>query len=731
MLRPVRSDDLKPHLVFEEGIATRVVDPHSACFGEAEPVPRRFVLGCDIGGTFTDFVLYDAAARTFSIEKLLTTPHDPGAAVIAGADRLASNATTFLADAERVVHGTTLGINALIERKGAPTAMLVTAGFRDVLELRWGNRGELWDLSGTLPEPLIARSLRLEVNERLDSSGAVLVPLDAGQVARALDACVAAGVTSVAVCLLHAYQNPVHERAIRDTALIRHPRLSITLSSDVLPQLGEFERFSATAANAYLRPVMARYLPQLEGQLRDRDMRDGGLRLLSSEGSQCSTTVAMEYPIRVVESGPVGGVLAAQHFGRLAGTGEVFTLDIGGTTAKTCLLVGGQLPIAEEYEVARAYRLQPGSGIPLNVPSVDLLEIGAGGGSIASIGPLGMLEIGPESAGADPGPACYATGGTLPTLTDADVVLGLLDPASFKAIARPIEAERAAAAIWERVAAPLGRTVAEGALLIRHVALEKMASAIRLQLAHVGADPRGLTMVAFGGAGPLYAVDLARRIGIGTVVIPPMAAVLSALGMVMAPAAYTATRSLVVPIAEISPTTLERAYLDLADVATDAVRSGAASERSSVITILRQAELRYRGQGRSLRVAAPSACSAASVVEMVDAFHFEYDRRFGSAPRDLAIQLTAIRATAIVPSVDVLAAPAPREIGQGPDLLRSRRVMTGTVDETTCIVVERGALRSGEVGSGPALVEESGSTTFVSEPARFFADRSGNLVIEL
>ncbi len=685
----------------------------------------RYVLGSDIGGTFTDFVRYDAAAGTFRVEKRLTTPHDPGAAVIAGVDELDSHSRHFLRDTDRVVHGTTLGINALIERKGARTAMLVTSGFRDILELRWGTRGELWDLSGRLPEPLVARPFRFEVDERIDASGRVLTPIDEAHVRSVLDQCLAAGVTSVAVCFLHAYQNPDHERRVRDLAHSSHPQLAITLSSDVLPQLGEFERFSATVANAYLRPVMERYLPALESQLAERGLRSDGLRLLSSEGSHCSTTVAKEQPIRVVESGPVGGVLAAQHFGRLAGAGQVFTLDIGGTTAKTCLLVGNRLPIAEEYEVARVYRFQPGSGLPLNVPSVDLLEIGAGGGSIASIDPLGMVAVGPESAGADPGPACYANGGTLATLTDADVALDLLDPASFKSTDRPVERDLAVLAIQRHIAEPLGASVSDAALLIRQVALEKMASSIRLQLAHVGADPRELAIVAFGGAGPLYASDLARLIGFGKVVIPPMAAVFSALGMIMAPVAYTASQSLVAAIAELAAPDLEAAYVGLSRVAINAVTGGDALRD---VTLARQAELRYRGQGRSLRVDAPATCSPEAIAQMVDAFHSEYERRYGLSQRDLAVQITAIRATAAVPNAEISFA-SPIAAQTQDETTRSRRIMTGTPSETTCPVVKRSVIKASRL-HGPMLVEEAGSTTFVCEGSSVHSDSAGNLVIE-
>lgn len=702
--------------------------------GASDPAaaPPGLVLGCDIGGTFTDFVLYDPAGGAFALDKRLTTPQDPAAAVLAGADRLAEGAGTSLASFERLVHGTTLGINALLERKGAPTAMIVTRGFRDIVELRRGARGELWDLSGRLPEPLVPRTLRLEVEERIDSAGQVVVPLDPEEAVRVLGECVSAGASSVAVCLLHSYRNPAHERAILRLAGEHFPQLSVSLSCEVLPQVGEYERFSATAANAYLRPVMGRYLPRLERALGERGLRTGGLRLLSSEGSQCATGVALQYPIRIVESGPVGGVLAAQHFAQLAGAGQVLTLDIGGTTAKTCLLDGGELPIAEEYEVARMYRFAPGSGLALNVPSVDLLEIGAGGGSLAWIDALGLVEIGPESAGAAPGPACYGQGGTQPTLTDADVVLGLLDPESFRATARPVQPELARLAIEQHLAPRLGSSVPETAWLVRQVALQKMGAAISLQLAHAGADPRELTLVAFGGAGPLYAVDLARSVGMGTVIVPPMAAVFSALGMVMAQLAYTATRSLVATLDEADAGEVERGFVELGEAATRAVLAGA-SATAAGLRLVRQVELRYKGQGRSLRLPAPPRVDAAALEQLRADFHAEYARRFGGAHAEAAAQLTALRVTAMLPGSSATpgAATLREPPAGGAANPRQVRAFAGTAAETGCAQVPRHSLRAGEWLHGPALVQELGSTTFVSGDARYGVDAAGNLVIRL
>lgn len=693
---------------------------------------QGLVLGCDIGGTFTDFVLFDPRDGSFTMDKRLTTPKDPGVAVLAGTERLAGSPGRSVAAFERLVHGTTLGINALLERRGAVTAMIVTRGFRDVVELRRGSRGELWDLSGRLPDPLVPRQLRLEVEERINADGQVVMPLDAQDAERALAECARAGVQSVAVCLLHSYRNSAHEREILALANLKFPELSVSLSSEVLPRLGEYERFSATAANAYLRPVMERYLPRLEQALGGRGLREGGLRLLSSEGSQCATSVALQYPIRIVESGPVGGVLAAQHFAQLAGASQVLTLDIGGTTAKTCLLANGVLPIAEEYEVARIYRFAPGSGLPLNVPSVDLLEIGAGGGSLAWIDALGMVEIGPESAGAAPGPACYGQGGTHPTLTDADLVLGLLDPESFRATARPVESELARRAIQEHLATPLGSSVEEAAWLVRQVALQKMGAAISLQLAHAGADPRELTLVAFGGAGPLYAVDLARAVGLGTVIVPPMAAVFSALGMVMAQMAYTATRSLIGTLNEVDPAEVTRGFAELEQVATGAVLAGGTATPQNA-TVLRQMELRYKGQGRSLRLAAPAVLDAAALGRLQAEFHVEYARRFGGAHAEAAAELTELRVTAMLPG----SASSPRRspsIEGGATVsapFRSSRIFAGTSEQADCRLLRRASLRHGEWADGPALVEELGSTTFVTADARFSVDIAGNLVIKL
>jgi N-methylhydantoinase A len=690
-----------------------------------------YALGCDIGGTFTDFVLLDLDTGAMRVDKHLTTPSDPVRGVINGVTALLIEVPGFLAVTSHVVHGTTLAINALIERKGARTGILTTRGFRDTLEIRWGARGELWDLSGQLPEPLVPREWRLEVSERCRADGQVLVPIDEQEVDSQLKHLLAAGVRSLAVCLLHAYANPSAERAIRDIALRSGDWRWITLSSDVLPQMGEYDRCSATAANAYLRPVVGEYLPRLEQELTRHGLGEHRLSMLLSEGSRAPVATAIELPVRIVESGPVGGVIAAQKFGEITGATRILTLDIGGTTAKSCLVVDGVLPVAEDHEVARMYRFRRGSGIPLNVPSSDLLEIGAGGGSIAKVNELGMVQIGPESAGADPGPACYGRGGVHPTLTDADLVLGLLNPATFLAGRMQLDPSLAEIAIERDVAGPLGLSVTGAASVIREVAIEKMSGAMRLQVAQYGMDPADFTLVAFGGAGPLYAAELAHRLNIGTSIIPPAAGVLSALGMVLAPQAYTEVCAYLADVRALNLDDLEAAYARLEQTAMERVLLGAASAGAEA-HFVRGADLRYRGQGRSLNVRLPDGRVDLSAVDvMVAGFEAEYSRRFGYVYREQQLQLTGIRTTAIVAKGRDVSPIGPGATRPAPAPFTSRLALRGTPLEIACTVVKRVELGEGSRVRGPALIEERESTTFIGRPADIEVDEFGSLVIRL
>ena len=469
-----------------------------------------FRLGCDIGGTFTDFVLLNQDTGKFEVHKTLTTPHDPSEAVETGVAALRETHNGFLEKTENVIHGTTLVINAVIERKGAATAIVATQGFRDSLEMRREIRYDIYDIGAVFPKPLVDRPSRREVPERLYSDGRIRKPLDTGATRTVLDELAAAGIESVAVCLLHAYANPAHERAVAAIAAEAYPEMAISLSSDVMPEIKEFERTSTTAVNAYVKPLMARYIKRLEERLAARGF-ERGLFMMLSGGGIIAPETARQFPVRMIESGPVGGALAAAQLGRQAGLRDVVMFDMGGTTAKSCLIRDGVMPISTEYEVDRVHRFKKGSGTPVGVPTVDIIEIGAGGGSIASIDALGLLQVGPLSAGADPGPICYGRGGTKPTVTDADLVLGYLDPAYFLGGEMALELAETEAGIAREIGEPLGFSLLQTAWGIHEVVNENMAAAIRMYVTEMGGNLADATVVAIGGAGPVHADSFARK----------------------------------------------------------------------------------------------------------------------------------------------------------------------------------------------------------------------------
>ena len=696
------------------------------------PEPRaagrgRYILGADIGGTFTDFVLLDTQTGTVRVAKVLSDPNNPEASVFEGIRQLASDLPGFLLETEVVVHGTTLAINALIERNGPPVGMVVSEGFADLLEMRTGARGDMWDLSGRLPEPLIPRWRRFEASERVTARGEIERPLDPATVDAAATRLAAGGVQAIAVCFMHSYLDQANEGAARDILRRLLPDVPVTCSSDVLPVPGEFARFSATAANAYLIPVVTRYLPALEAGLEVRGLRKSGLRVLASEGSQCAIEVAQELPVRFVESGPVGGVIAGRRAGNRVGAKNVLVLDIGGTTAKTALIEDGLLPMAEEYEVAREYRFAPGSGIPLNVPSVDLLEVGAGGGSIAQLDALNLVRVGPRSAGSTPGPACYGRGGTEPTVTDADMLLGLLTSSAF---ARTDGVALASMAIEKQVAGRAGVSVAEAAMRIREVALATMATAIQSQIARSGIDASALTMIAYGGAGPLAAVDLARVLGIPTVVIPPAASVFSAFGMTIAPRAFTSLKA--VPSLgsrRLDPSALAMAYADATAEARRALQLAGAETINSDIDYAYAIDVRYAGQGLPITVGlGPQPITDEGEVRV--RFEVEYARRFGIAHEDQRIEGVGVRATLSHREGVVVDGTMWAEIGpdQGPI---TRSIFDGTPQSTAAKVYRREDMRVGQIIHGAALIEDVGTTVYVPHGAQAQPAEDGALVLRV
>jgi N-methylhydantoinase A len=669
-------------------------------------------LGCDIGGTFTDFLLHDAATGAMETLKLPTTPDDPSRAILQGLEALAA-ARPGLADSlASLIHGTTLVINAVIERKGAPTALLATAGFPDILEMRREIRYDIYDLRQEFPAPIVPRRWRLEAPERILADGTVETPLDETAVAEAARRAAADGVESLAICFLHSYANPEHERRARAVAQAAAPQLDISLSSEVLPEIREFERTATTVVNAYVRPVVNRYL----GRLTERLAAFGFARapaLMLSGGGVVGVEAARRAPVRLAESGPVGGAIAAVELARQAGARSLLAFDMGGTTAKLCLIEEGRLPVTADYEVDRVHRFKRGSGTPVAVPTVDLIEIGAGGGSIAAIDGLGLLRIGPESAGAEPGPVCYGRGGTRPTVTDADLALGWLDPEAFRPAERPLDAQAARAALARDVGAPLGLATDDAAAAVIAVVEEAMAGAARMHAVERGGDARAATMVAYGGAGPLHADGVARRLGCRTILVPPAAGVFSALGFLASPVRYEASRTRLTTL-DGDPAAAEALEAVLRELEAEAGAVAAEAAGDAPVGCERIADMAYAGQGHSLRVAlAPGPFDPEDAARR---FAEAYAAAYGYAYDDMTAQVVTLRvvSTADAPAAAVSAppepgAPAPRGTRPAWDPAAGAMVPHAVAAFET--------LRAGETVAGPALIEARGTTARVGAGA--------------
>jgi N-methylhydantoinase A len=492
-------------------------------------------LGVDIGGTFTDVAL-EIGDRRYSA-KTLTTPEAPERAVLDVTRLVIGEAGLQPGDLSIIIHGTTLATNAIIERKGAKTALVTTEGFRDTIEIRHENRFEQYDVNIDLPPPLVPRRLRFVVPERINAQGRVIVPLDEETVARLADRLAADGVESVAVGFLHSFTNPAHEQRTGELLAARLSGVTFTLSSEVSPEMREYERFSTACANAYVQPMMGRYLINLEGRLRDAGF-GCPLFLMLSGGGLTTVETAVRFPVRLVESGPAGGAIFASHIARQCGLDKVLSYDMGGTTAKICLIDDLQPQTSRAFEVARIYRFKKGSGLPLRIPVIDMVEIGAGGGSIARVDRLKRITVGPDSAGADPGPACYGRGGAAPTVTDADLMLGRIDPTGFSGGRMALDRAAADSATQREIAEPLDLALPLAAFGVSEIVDENMANAARVHAIESGKDARGRTLVAFGGAAPLHAARLAEKLGLDRVLVPSNAGVGSAVGFLRAPIAY-------------------------------------------------------------------------------------------------------------------------------------------------------------------------------------------------
>jgi N-methylhydantoinase A len=689
----------------------------------------RIRIGVDVGGTFTDFVLVDEARDLIFTGKRLTTPTDPSIAITEGIARLLHESGTPVEALHSIVHGTTLVANTVIERKGAKVGLITTRGFRDVLEMAREIRYDLYDLFLQRPEPLVPRHLRLAVTERIDASGAVLTALDEAGVRAAVQALCAEGVEAIAIAFVHAYRNPAHERAAGEIAAAEAPGVPITLSSDVAPEIREFERTSTAVCNAYVQPPISRYLARLEQQLAHMGVRCP-LYIMLSGGGITTVPNAAAYPVRIIESGPAAGAIAAAFYARLTDSDHLVAFDMGGTTAKMCLVEEGEPEHAHEFEAGRVRRFRKGSGLPLKVPVIDLIEIGAGGGSIAWIDRMGLLKVGPESAGSEPGPVCYGRGGTEPTVTDADLLLGYLSPEFF--LGGEMKLDRAAVeqAFAAKLGAPLGMSVIETAAGVYDIVNENMAAATRMHIAEKGRDPRRYRMLAFGGAGPVHAYGLAKLLKLERIVCPLGAGVMSALGFLVAAPAIDLVRSYVTRIADLDWSYLNALYAEMSDEALRLLQQ-AGAERAS-IALHRHADMRYVGQGFEVAVPLPDgALGPQSEAAMRASFLAAYRALFEREIREVPSEALTWRLSATAPVPNIALNFAGQRIDSGPRRKGTRPVYFHGSGFIETAVYNRYALAPGTALHGPAVIEERESTVVAGPDCRIAVDRHLNLILDI
>jgi N-methylhydantoinase A len=689
----------------------------------------RYRVGVDIGGTFTDLILVDDQTGELTVGKVLTTPADPSQAV---ADVLADAVQRGHAPPDQVrnvVHGTTLVTNAIIERKGALTALLTTKGFRDAYEIAREHRYDLYDLFLEMPRPLVPRYLRLEVDERVFADGSVARAPDADQVARLVAELRDKGVQAIAISFLHSYANPAHEQLVGAIVGEVAPGVRVSLSSEVVPEIREYERTSTTVANVYVQGLVETYLNELVRRLREQGIA-GELFLMLSSGGISTIETAGRFPLRLLESGPAAGALASAYYGQQAGVRDLMAFDMGGTTAKLCVIEDGRPLTSTEFEVDRKYRFKKGSGLPIKVPVVDLIEIGAGGGSIARVDSLGLLKIGPDSAGADPGPVCYGRGGTEPTVTDADLLLGYLDPTFFLGGRLSLDQAGAEHAIQTRIGDALSMSATQAAWGIHQLVNEGMAGAARVHAIERGKDPRALPLFAFGGAGPGHGFGVATILHSPRLIVPFGAGVTATIGFLTAPLAFDFVRTLYGQLDQIE---WQRVNALLADMAGqgDAIlaRSGVAvADRQ----MSRQADLRYAGQGHEIRVDLPDGTLGPEhLAEITRRFEQVYQGLFGRTGPNVPLEAVSWRLLAAGPRPEVMLRGTPREVSL--DARKGQRPVYfpewGERRPTT--VYDRYRLAPGAVLSGPAIVEERESTTVVGPGATIEVDEFRNLHVAL
>ena len=677
-------------------------------------------LGVDIGGTFTDVVLEKDG--TLHSTKVLTTYAAPENAIIDGMHQVCDAAGVSPADIGQIIHGTTLATNALIERRGAKTALITTEGFRDVIEMRTESRFEQYDLNLNLPEPLLPRQMRFTIAGRIDANGAVLIDIDRAEVEAVVDQIAEAGFESVAVGLIHSYLNPAHEQMVRDVLAEKLPDVAVSISSEVSPQMREYERFNTVVANAYIKPLMASYLGRLENRLSAEGVRCR-IFLMHSGGGIISLRNAAEFPVRLVESGPAGGAVFAAHIAARYGIDKVLSFDMGGTTAKICLIKNQTPKTARVFEVARTYRFKKGSGMPISIPVIDMVEIGAGGGSLAHVDAMRQIRVGPESAGSEPGPACYGRGGDRPGVTDADLVLGKLDPDTFAGGSIKLHPDAASSALRDHVGHTLGMDGVEAAFGVAEVVDENMANAARVHAVENGEDLSEYTMIAFGGAAPLHAGRLCEKLGVARLLVPPGAGVGSAIGFLRAPFSFEANRSVYMRLSDFDGPKIKALLTDLKAEATEFVRS---CDATSPILSEFKVYMRYSGQGWEIPIDLTEDQAMSPDAATFEArFIEDYSKLFGRPVAGMDIEITVWSVNATTPSEEVARITEAAATGAAA-ATGSRRLFDAAEGRyLEAGIIARDALQTGQVATGPGAIVEAETTIIIPASRRAIRQADG------
>lgn len=681
-------------------------------------------LGVDIGGTFTDVVL-EKNGGIFST-KVLTTYAAPENAIIDGMHQVCAKANTSPSEIDQIIHGTTLATNALIERRGARTALITTEGFRDVIEMRTESRFEQYDLNLNLPDPLLPRQRRFTVNGRIDANGKVLIDIDRAQVEAVVSDIAKGKFESVAIGLIHSYLNPTHEQLVREVLAEKLPDISISISSEVSPQMREYERFNTVVANAYIKPLMASYLGRLEDRLMDEGVQCR-IFLMHSGGGIISIQNAADFPVRLVESGPAGGAVFAAHIAARYGLDKVLSFDMGGTTAKICLIKNQTPKTSRVFEVARTYRFKKGSGMPISIPVIDMVEIGAGGGSLAHVDSLRQIRVGPESAGSEPGPACYGRDGNRPAVTDADLVLGKLDPDNFAGGSIKLYPDASRQALASHVGNTLDMGAVEAAFGVAEVVDENMANAARVHAVENGEDLSEYTMIAFGGAAPLHAGRLCEKLGVQRLLVPPGAGVGSAIGFLRAPFSFEANRSVYMKLSDFDSAKIKSLLTDLKTEATGFVRT--CDETSPILSEFK-VYMRYTGQGWEIPIELTEAQAMNPDSATFEArFIEDYTKLFGRPVAGMDIEITVWSVNATTPVEEVARVSESSNTGTA-QLAGNRQLFdAATGDYVDASIILRDQMQTGEFAQGPAVITEAETTIII--PASRDAIRQPDGCIDL